>query len=94
MTRAETGNYCFVFFGPKGTIIKTHSNLVRRFCSIYVLQQLRRLALRFIHSHSGATGVCLPICLVVYFWCGAKLTDASSKIDVRRLKEGDLLRNY
>ena len=53
--------------------------------------QLRRFALRFIHSRSGATGVCLPICLVVYFRCGVKLTGTSSKIDVRRLKVGDLL---
>ena len=50
--------------------------------------QLRHFALRFIHSHSGATGVISPICRVVYFRCGAKLTDTSSKIDVHRLKVG------
>ena len=45
----------------------------------------------FVHSHRGATGIFLPICHVVYFRCGAKLTDPSSKIDVRRLNVGDLL---
>ena len=54
---------------------------------------MRHFALRFIHSNSGATGVFLPICCVVYllYICGANLTDASSKIDVRRPKVGDLL---
>ena len=29
----------------------------------------------FVHSHRGATGIFLPISHVVYFRCGAKLTD-------------------
>ena len=53
--------------------------------------ELRRFALWFIHSHSGATGVFWPNCRVAYFRLRAKMTDASSKINVRRLKEGDLL---
>ena len=55
------------------------------------VSQWRRFALRFIHSHSGAIGVFWLKCRVVYFRYGAKMTDASSKIDVRRLKVGDLL---
>ena len=51
-------------------------------CLIFV-EKLRHFALRFVHSHSGATGVCLPICRVVYVRCGAKLPDVSSKIDGR-----------
>ena len=53
--------------------------------------QLRRFALRFFHSHSGATGVFCLICRTVYFRCAANLISASSKISVRRLKVGDLL---
>ena len=48
--------------------------------------QLIRFALRFIHSLSGATGVFWPDCRFVYFRFEAKMTDASSKIDIRRLK--------
>ena len=47
--------------------------------------ELRHVALRFIHSHSDATHVVLPICRIVYFRWGAKLIDAISKIDVRRM---------
>ena len=53
--------------------------------------QLRRFALRVIHSRNGATGVFWVKRRFVYFRLGAKMTDASSKIDVRRLKVGDLL---
>ena len=52
----------------------------------FCVRTIGPFCLRFIHSHSGATGVFLPFCRVVYFRCGAKLTDASSKIDVRRLE--------
>ena len=52
---------------------------------------MTRLALRFIQSHSGATLVFWSKCRVVYFRCGAKITDVSSKIDVRRPKLGGLL---
>ena len=55
------------------------------------LPQLRRFALKFIHSHSGATGVFWLNCRFVYFRLGANITDASSKVDVPRLKVGDLL---
>ena len=51
--------------------------------------ELRRFALRFTHSHSGATGVLWSKCRFVYFRFGAKMTGASSKIDVRRLKVED-----
>ena len=53
--------------------------------------QLRRSALRFFHSHSGATGVFCLICQTVYFRCAANLIAASGKICVRRLRVGDLL---
>ena len=53
--------------------------------------QLRRSALRFFHSHSGATGVFCLIYRTVYFRCAANLIAASGKICVRRLKVGDLL---
>ena len=56
-----------------------------------VSDQLRRFALRFFHSHSGATGVFCLICRIVYFRCAANLIAASSKIGVRRLKVRDLL---
>ena len=52
-----------------------------------LLFQLRHFALRLILSHI----VFLPICRVVYFRCGVKLTYSGSKIDVRRLKVEDLL---
>ena len=52
---------------------------------------LRRSALPFIQSHSSATGVFWLNCRVVYFRFGAEMTDASSKMDVRRLKVGYLL---
>ena len=56
---------------------------------VFHLLKLRRFArLRFIHSHSDAISFVLPICRVVYFRCEA---GASSKIDVRRLKVGELL---
>ena len=54
-------------------------------------QQLRLFALQFIHSHSGATGVFWLKCHAVYFKFGDKITDASSKINIRRLEVGDLL---
>ena len=47
--------------------------------------------MRFIRSNRGATGVFWQMRCVVYFRCGAKVTDASSKMDVPRLKMGDLL---
>ena len=53
--------------------------------------QLRRSALRFFHSHSGATGAFCLICRTVYFRCAANLIAASDKICVRRLKVGGLL---
>ena len=56
----------------------------------YVIR-LRRFALQFIVSHNSATGVFWPKCHVVYFRFEAKMTDANSNIDVRRLKVGDLL---
>ena len=54
-------------------------------------QSCQRFAQWFIHSQNGAIGVFWPKCRIVYFRFGAKMTDASSKIDVPRLKEGDLL---
>ena len=54
---------------------------------------MRRSALRFFHSHCGATGVFCIICRTVYFRCAANLIAASGKICVRRLKVGDLLVN-
>ena len=55
--------------------------------------QLRLFPLRFSYSHSGATGVFLPICRVVNLRCATTptVTDASIKNDVRRLKVGGLL---
>ena len=44
-----------------------------------------------IKAYSGATRIFRPKHQLVYFRFGAKMTDASSKIDVRRLKVGDLL---
>ena len=35
--------------------------------------ELRRFALRFFHSHSGATGVFCLICRTAYFRCAANL---------------------
>ena len=55
--------------------------------------QSKRFALKSIHLHSGGTGVFGPMCRVVYFRCGAKMTDASINIDVYRLKVDDLLIN-
>ena len=57
----------------------------------YWHHQLRRFAPLFIHSPSGATGVSWLMCRVVCFRVGAKMTDASSKIDIRRQKVWDLL---
>ena len=48
-------------------------------------KQLRRFALRFIHSHSGATGVFLQICRFVYFRCAASQSDRREQQD-RRLR--------
>ena len=48
-------------------------------------------ALRFINSHSSGTGVFRLKSRIVYFRFGANMTDASSKIDVRRLKVRDIL---
>ena len=59
-----------------------------------IVFKLRRLALRFIHSHIATTGVFWPNCRVVYFQLEAKVTDAISKIDVRRPKVVGLLINY
>ena len=53
--------------------------------------QLRRSALRFFHSHSGATVIFCLICRTVYFRCAANLIAASGQICVRRLRVGDLL---
>ena len=50
-----------------------------------------RSALRFFHSHSGATSVFCLICRTVYFRCAANLIAVGGKICVRRLKVGDLL---
>ena len=52
---------------------------------------LRRFALWYIYSFSGATGVFWLKCRFLYLRFGAKMTDASSKIDVHRLKVGDIL---
>ena len=52
---------------------------------------LRHFALRFFHSHSGATGVFCLICRTVRCRGAANLIAASSKIGVRRLKVRDLL---
>ena len=52
---------------------------------LQILQQLRRFAVLSVHSQSGATAVFWLECSVVYFRFGAKMTDGSSKIDVRRL---------
>ena len=53
--------------------------------------QLRHFALRFIHSHSGATGVFRLKCHFAYFQFAVKMADAISKIEVCRLKVGDLI---
>ena len=42
----------------------------------------------FIHLLSGTTGVFWQKCRGAYFRFVAKMADASSKIDVRRLKAG------
>ena len=57
-------------------------------------EQLRHFALWFMHSHSGASGVFWLNCRIVYFWCGAKMTDASSEIDVHRLRVAALKEKY
>ena len=49
---------------------------------------LRRFALWYIYSFSGATGVFWLKCRFLYLRFGAKMTDASSKIDVHRLRVG------
>ena len=58
---------------------------------LLIARELRRFALRFFHSHSGATGVFCLICRTVYFRCAANLIVPSSKIGVFWLKVRDLL---
>ena len=72
------------------TIISDHSLAAVLFRHL-AINLLRRSALRFFHSHSGATGIFCLICRTVYFRCAANLIAASGKICVRRLKVGDLL---
>ena len=43
------------------------------------------------YSQNGAIGVLWPKGRTVYFRFGAKMTEAGSKINVPRLKKGDLL---
>ena len=59
-------------------LLVTTNNVVQHDSLAKVRGQLRCFILWFIHSHSGATGIVLPICRVLYFWFGAKMTDASS----------------
>ena len=58
------------------TLHKIHlSSIISLFISYHhnvIAHQLRRFALAFIHSHSGATGVFWLICRGVYFRFGAK----------------------
>ena len=54
------------------------------------MRSSERFAQRFIHSHSGTTGVFWLKCRVVYIRFGANVTDASSKIDVGSLEVGEL----
>ena len=56
-----------------------------------ILLRYISISISFISSRIAATGVLWLNCRVVFLRFGAKMTDLSGKIDVRRLIVGDLL---